>query len=261
MIRIKGLTKIYGSAGFRAVNDVNLHVRRGEVFGFLGPNGAGKTTTMKMVAGLLRPTGGAIEVAGINIEQDPVAAKALIGYIPDRPYLYERLTGAEFLAFVGGIYGMSDAEIEKRTEELLEFFSLGAFGGELVESYSHGMKQRLSLAAALIHLPQLLIIDEPMVGLDPAGARLIKSIFRRLAEEGRTVFLSTHTLEVAEAICDRVAIIDRGEIATEGTVEELKALHTEGSGRLEDVFLALVGSPDEAHIIEVLRENGGRDEG
>jgi len=261
MIRTKGLTKIYGSAGFYAVKDVNLHVRRGEVFGFLGPNGAGKTTTMKMVAGLLRPTGGTIEVAGINTEQDPVAAKAVIGYIPDRPYLYERLTGEEFLAFVGGIYGMSDAEIGRRTEELLDFFSLGAFGGELVESYSHGMKQRLSLAAALIHHPQLLIIDEPMVGLDPAGARLIKSVFRRLAEEGRTVFLSTHTLEVAEAICDRVAIIDKGEVATEGTVEELKALHTQGSGRLEDVFLALVGSPDEAHVIEVLRENEDRDEG
>jgi len=261
MIRTQGLTKIFGGYDFVAVNGVDLHVRPGEVFGFLGPNGAGKTTTMKMIAGLLRPTGGTIKVAGIDTQQDPVAAKALIGYIPDRPYLYERLTGQEFLAFVGGIYGMEDRETSARADELLEFFSLGTFGGELIESYSHGMKQRLSLAAALIHRPQLLIIDEPMVGLDPAGARLIKAVFRRLADEGRTVFLSTHTLEVAEAVCDRVAIINHGEIATQGTVDELKELHTQGGGRLEDVFLSLVGTTDEAQVIDVLRESSGGDSG
>jgi ABC-2 type transport system ATP-binding protein len=255
MIRTQGLTKIFGGYDFVAVNNLDLHVRAGEVFGFLGPNGAGKTTTMKMIAGLLRPTRGTIEVAGINTQEDPVAAKALIGYIPDRPYLYERLTGREFLAFVGGIYGMEDDEVRSRSAELLDFFSLGTFADELIESYSHGMKQRLSLAAALIHRPRLLIIDEPMVGLDPAGARLIKAVFRRLAEEGRTVFLSTHTLEVAEAVCDRVAIINHGKIATQGTVDELKALHTQGSGRLEDVFLALVGTTDEAQVIDVLHES------
>ena len=261
MIRTEKLTKVFGSSDFVAVKEVSLHVGHGEVFGFLGPNGAGKTTTMKMIAGLLRPTGGNIEVAGIDTQEDPVAAKALIGYIPDRPYLYERLTAREFMAFVGGIYGMTDAEIASRTDELLEFFALAAFAGELIEGFSHGMKQRLSFAGALIHHPQLLIIDEPMVGLDPAGARLIKSVFRQLADEGRTVFLSTHTLEVAEAICDRLAIIHKGEIVTEGTVDELKELHTQGGGRLEDVFLALVGSPDQAQVIEVLREDKGGDDG
>jgi len=255
MIRTSQLRKVYGNKDFVAVNNVDLHVHEGEVFGFLGPNGAGKTTTMKMIAGMLRPTSGTIHVAGIDTAVDPVAAKAIIGYIPDRPYLYERLTGEEFLAFVGAIYGMEATAIGDRSAELLDFFGLSTFAGELVESYSHGMKQRLSLAAALIHNPRLLIIDEPMVGLDPAGARLIKSVFRRLADEGRTVFLSTHTLEVAEAICDRVAMIHRGEIATQGTVAELKDLHTAGGGDLEEVFLTLVGSPDEARVIEVLRED------
>ncbi len=253
MIRTEGLRKTYGR--FTAVKDVSLHVRKGEVFGFLGPNGAGKTTTMKMVAGLLKPTAGKVWVDGLDTSIDPVGAKRKIGYIPDRPYLYERLTGNEFLSFVGGIYRMQAPEIEARSEELLTFFGLGHFGDELVESYSHGMKQRLTLAAALLHRPMLLIIDEPMVGLDPAGAKMIKQVFRRYAEEGKTVFVSTHTLEVAEAICDRVAIIDQGEIATQGTVEELKELHTAGGGRLEDVFLALIGSPDEAAVIQVLRED------
>ena len=261
MIRTSQLCKVYGNQEFVAVNKVDLHIREGEVFGFLGPNGAGKTTTMKMIAGMLRPTSGTIHVAGIDTAIDPVAAKAIIGYIPDRPYLYERLTGKEFLAFVGAIYGMGASSISDRSEELLDFFGLQSFGGELVEGYSHGMKQRLSLAAALIHNPRLLIIDEPMVGLDPAGARLIKSVFRRQADEGRTVFLSTHTLEVAEAICDRVAIIHKGEIATSGTVTELKDMHTAGGGDLEDVFLTLVGSPDEARVIDVLREDSERVDG
>ena len=255
MIKTTGLMKRYGR--FTAVKSVDLEVRRGEVFGFLGPNGAGKTTTMKMVAGLLKPTAGTVVINGIDTRIDPVGAKRIIGYIPDRPYLYERLTGREFLGFVGGIYGMSDAEIGPRATELLNLYGLAHFGDELVESYSHGMKQRLTLAAALLHHPQLLIIDEPMVGLDPAGAKLIKQVFRKFADDGKTVFVSTHTLEVAEAICDRVAIIDKGEIATMGTVDELKELHTEGGGRLEDVFLKLVGSPDELAVISVLRDDRG----
>ncbi|MBJ94810.1 MAG: ABC transporter [Rickettsiales bacterium] len=254
MIRTHQLTKVYGR-GAPAVNEVDLHVHEGEVFGFLGPNGAGKTTTMKMIAGMLRPSSGTIEVAGIDTARDPVSAKALIGYIPDRPYLYERLTALEFLAFVGAIYGMEDASVLRRSQELLEFFSLGGVGNELVESYSHGMKQRLSLAAALLHRPRLLIIDEPMVGLDPAGARLIKSVFRQQADEGRTVFLSTHTLEVAEAVCDRVAIIQNGRIVAQGSVQQLKDLHTAGGGDLEQVFLTLVGSPEQAEVIQVLKED------
>ena len=253
MIRTSGLVKRYGR--FTAVRGVDLHVRKGEVFGFLGPNGAGKTTTMKMVAGLLKPSEGSVWVDGIDTSVDAVSVKRMIGYIPDRPYLYERLTGREFLRFVGGIYNLSDDVLIPRSPELLDFIGLNTFGDELIESYSHGMKQRLTLAAALLHRPPLLIIDEPMVGLDPAGARLIKQVFREYAREGRTVFVSTHTLEVAEAICDRVAIIHKGNIVALGTVEELKTLHTEGGGRLEDVFLALVGSPDEAGVLDVLRED------
>ena len=253
MIELVGLKKRYGA--FEAVRGIDLHVQRGEVFGFLGPNGAGKTTTIKMVAGLLKPTEGTVRIDGIDTGSDPVSAKRRIGYIPDRPYLYERLTGQEFLAFVGGIFGMEDAEVGPRSTELLRFFGLGHFGGELVEGYSHGMKQRLTLAAALLHRPKLLVVDEPMVGLDPAGAKLIKQVFRRMADEGQTVFLSTHTLEVAEAICDRVAIINQGRIATLGTVDELKALHLRGGGNLEDVFLELIGSPEDREVIQVLRED------
>jgi ABC-2 type transport system ATP-binding protein len=257
MIRTEGLVKRYGR--FTAVRGVDLHVRKGEVFGFLGPNGAGKTTTMKMVAGLLKPSEGSVWVDGIDTSVDAVSVKRMIGYIPDRPYLYERLTGREFLRFVGGIYKLEDDILTARSQELLTFIGLENFGDELVESYSHGMKQRLTLAAALLHRPPLLIIDEPMVGLDPAGAKLIKQVFREYAKEGRTVFVSTHTLEVAEAICDRVAIIHKGTIIAMGTVEELKELHTQGGGRLEDVFLTLVGSPDEAGVLDVLREDDKTD--
>lgn len=253
MIRTEGLKKRYGR--FLAVQGIDLHVHKGEVFGFLGPNGAGKTTTMKMIAGLLKPTAGRVFIDGIDTSQDPVGAKRLIGYIPDRPYLYERLTGNEFLSFVGGIYAMTEDAIRARAEELLEFIGLGNFGDELIEGYSHGMKQRLTLAAALLHRPPLLVIDEPMVGLDPAGAKLIKQVFRQYADEGRTVFVSTHTLEVAEAICDRVAIVNEGKLATQGTVEELKELHTQGGGNLEDVFLKLIGSADQAEVIQVLRQD------
>lgn len=251
MIRIEGLKKRYGK--FDAVGGVDLEVRRGEVFGFLGPNGAGKTTTMKMIAGLLKPSAGRVFIDGIDTSVDPVGAKRRIGYIPDRPYLYERLTGREFLSFVGGVYRMEEAAVVARSTELLGFIGLGNFGDELIEGYSHGMKQRLTLAAALLHQPVLLVIDEPMVGLDPAGAKLIKDVFRRYADEGRTVFVSTHTLEVAEAICDRVAIINQGRIQTQGTVQELMTLHE--AGNLTEIFLQLVGRPEQAEILQVLRED------
>ena len=251
MIRIEGLQKRYGK--FEAVKGIDLHVRPGEVFGFLGPNGAGKTTTLKMIAGLLKATVGSVVIAGIDTAVDPVGAKRLIGYIPDRPYLYEKLTAREFLSFIGGIYGVPDADVAERSVDLLAQFQLARFTDELVEGFSHGMKQRLTLCAALLHRPRLLVVDEPMVGLDPAGAKLIKRVFRDMAAEGRTVFMSTHTLDVAEAICDRVAIIDQGRIVTLGTVAELKDLHTRGGGRLEDVFLELVGRPEDREVLAVLK--------
>ncbi len=251
MIRVEGLKKRYGS--FEAVHGVDLHVRPGEVFGFLGPNGAGKTTTLKMIAGLLKPTEGSVVIADVDTAVDPVAAKRVIGYIPDRPYLYEKLTAREFLTFIGGIYGVDDAHVAERTVELLDTFGLTRFTDELVEGFSHGMKQRLTLCAALLHHPRLLVVDEPMVGLDPAGAKLIKEVFRGMADDGRTVFLSTHTLDVAEAICDRVAIIVHGRIVAMGTVAELKDLHLNGDGKLEDVFLELVGQPEDREVLAILR--------
>jgi ABC-2 type transport system ATP-binding protein len=251
MIRVEGLKKRYGT--FEAVHGVDLHVRPGEVFGFLGPNGAGKTTTLKMIAGLLKPTEGSVVIADVDTAVDPVAAKRVIGYIPDRPYLYEKLTAREFLTFIGGIYGVDEAHVTERTVELLDTFGLTRFTDELVEGFSHGMKQRLTLCAALLHHPRLLVVDEPMVGLDPAGAKLIKEVFRGMADDGRTVFLSTHTLDVAEAICDRVAIIVHGRIVAMGTVAELKALHLNGDGKLEDVFLELVGQPEDREVLAILR--------
>ncbi len=235
MISMVGVEKRYGS--FQAVHPLDLHVRTGEVFGFLGPNGAGKTTTIRMLSGVLVPTTGRILVDSIDIAEDPVEAKRRIGYIPDRPYLYEKLTAREFLRFVGGIYGMDPAVVKSRGDTLLDENGLLDRGDELVEAYSHGMKQRLVLSAALLHEPKLLIVDEPMVGLDPHGARRIKDKFREVADNGRTVFLSTHSLDVAQEVCDRVAILFKGRIVAMGTVDEL--LSSRESADLEQVFLTI----------------------
>ncbi len=252
MIRAERLTKEY--SGFRAVDQVNLHVAGGEIFGFLGPNGAGKTTTIKMLIGLLKPTEGKVFIGGHDLETDPVAAKGMVGFIPDRPYLYEKLTGEEFLRFMAGLYGVEGAEVGKRIDELLRFFDLSDWKNELIESYSHGMKQRIVMAGALIHKPRVIIVDEPMVGLDPKGARLLKEAFRLLADEGCAIFMSTHTLEIAEQMCDRLAIINEGKIIAEGTMEELrKAASRSEVDHLEDVFLSLVGSEDMKDLIESLK--------
>ncbi|MGH7447846.1 MAG: ABC transporter ATP-binding protein, partial [Longimicrobiales bacterium] len=205
MIRLEGVTKRYGR--FTAVQPIDLHVKPGELYGFLGPNGAGKTTTIRMVTGVLRPSAGSIFIGGHDMLRDPVSAKRHIGYIPDRPSLYEKLTGAEFLRFVSGLWGRDGAEAENRATELLDLFELTSWRDTLVESYSHGMKQKLLIASALVHKPDIIIVDEPMVGLDPKAARLIKDLLRAFADQGGTVFLSTHTLEVAEALCDRIAIL------------------------------------------------------
>lgn len=246
MIEIIQLTKRFGEV--TAVDDLNLVVHPGEVFACLGPNGAGKTTTIKIMMGLLRPTAGRVRLGGRDLAQEPEAAKALCGFVPDRPFLYDKLTGAEFLDFVAGLYGVEARSAAVRRQELLEQFDLALWADELTESYSHGMKQRLALAAALIHEPSILVLDEPMVGLDPRGALLLKRLVRQLAAAGATVFFSTHSLDVAEDIADRIGIIDRGRLIAVGTLAELHELAGSPAGAdLETLFLRLT---DGEHLIE-----------
>jgi len=238
MIRLQQLTKRYGG-DFVAVSDLNLEVHQGEVFGFLGPNGAGKTTTLRMMTGLIQPTSGRVEVGGFDMAKDALAAKNLMGFIPDRPYLYEKLTAFEFMKFVAGLHRMPRREAAPRIGELLERFQLADRSQSLVESFSHGMKQRLVFASALLPRPRLLVVDEPMVGLDPNGMRLVREVFTEVCQaEQMTVFLSTHTLEVAEALCHRIAILYHGKLIAMGDMETLRnrAGH---EGRLEEVFFRL----------------------
>ena len=210
MIALQELVKRYGA--FTAVDGVSLEVPPGEIHGFLGPNGAGKTTTFRMVAGLLHPTSGRILVNGDDMAAEPEAAKASLGFIPDRPFIYEKLTAGEFLRFHAGLYGLDGAAVDARIREMLGLFELTRWEHELVESFSHGMKQRLVMSAAFMHRPRAVLVDEPMVGLDPRGAQLIKAVFRRMSERGVALLMSTHTLEVAEEMCDRASIILRGRI-------------------------------------------------
>jgi ABC-2 type transport system ATP-binding protein len=250
MIAVEALVKTYGS--FTAVDGVSLSVEPGEIHGFLGPNGAGKTTTIRIIAGLLKPTSGRITINGHDLAQAPEAAKASLGFIPDRPFLYEKLTAREFLRFHGGLYGMAGAEVEERASEMLELFELTRWQGELVESFSHGMKQRLVMCAAFLHRPRAVLVDEPMVGLDPRGARLIKDIFRLMSRKGVAILMSTHTLEVAQEMCDRISIILRGQIIARGTVDELLALAGGEDEQLTPVFLKLTGGSGLQEIEEVL---------
>jgi len=239
MIKLESVSKSYGD--HEAVENLSLHVPAGELFGFLGPNGAGKTTTIKMIAGLLQPSSGRIVLAGHDLALAPVAAKQVLGFIPDRPFLYEKLSALEFLRFVAGIFGISGNGLERRIDELLDLVELSHVRGELVESFSHGMRQRLAMAAAFVHEPQILVVDEPMVGLDPKGARLIKRVFREYCDRGHTIFVSTHTLEVAQELCDRIGIIVDGHLIACGSLEELRE-HAGSAGRdLEDIFLKLTG--------------------
>ncbi len=232
MIEIDRLTKNYGD--FVAVDGLSLEAEPGAIFGFLGPNGAGKTTTIRIIAGLSLPTAGTVRVAGIDVVAEPVRAKAVMGYVPDRPYLYEKLTGRELLHFVADLYRKAWQLCEPRAVELLRYFELGDWIDARIENLSHGMKQKLVIVSALVHDPAVLVIDEPMVGLDALAQRQVKRLLRRMADEGKTVFLTTHTLSVAEAVCDRIAIINRGRIVASGTTAELKK-----ESALEDVFLEL----------------------
>jgi ABC-2 type transport system ATP-binding protein len=235
MIKLINLTKKYGE--LVAVNGINLEITQGEVFGFLGPNGAGKTTTIKLMVGLLQPTGGSAVIGGFDIQTDPLKAKRITGFIPDRPFLYEKLTAMEFMRFIAYLYEMGDAN--KRIDELLDLFGLSDWKDELIENFSHGMKQRLVMASALLHHPKVLIVDEPMVGLDPRGARLVKDIFKDLASKDVTVFMSTHTLDIVEQMCTRVAIINNGDIIAEGSVEDLGRMARMENSHLEPIFLRL----------------------
>jgi ABC-2 type transport system ATP-binding protein len=248
---LEGVTKKYGS--FVAVKGLDLSVQPGEVFGFLGPNGAGKTTTIRMVAGILEPTAGSIRIGGDSLHDAPGAAKRRIGYIPDRPFLYEKLSGAEFLRFVAALWGKDGSDVEERIDRFLELFSLTPWKDELLESYSHGMRQKLLISSALLHDPELIVVDEPMVGLDPRSARLLKDLLRSFVARGGTVFLSTHTLEVAEVVCDRIGIIADGELIALGSMEELRAQADAGGAHLEEIFLKVTGGEEVADLVQSLR--------
>ncbi len=245
IIELIDLTKTY--KGLKAVDHINLRVERGTIFGFLGPNGAGKTTTIKMMAGILKPTGGRIVIDGMDMSLHPSEVKRCSGFIPDRPFLYEKLTGVEFLRFLAGLYNLDHSvSLNDRLMELLDLFELSNWQDELIESYSHGMKQRLVMCGALLHDPKVLIVDEPMVGLDPKGARLVKDIFRDQAQKGKTIFMSTHSLEVAQEVCGEIAIIQAGRIIATGTPEELrKGAGVEGG--LESAFLRITEGKRIAH--------------
>ena len=242
MIQLINLTKHYGKLA--AVDDLNLEVAAGEIFGFLGPNGAGKTTTIRTMMGILKPTSGRILLGQHDVIEEPEKAKAIAGFIPDRPFIYEKLSGNEFLEFVGKLHGVPVDRLDRRIAELLAHLELTPWRDELVESYSHGMKQRLVVCAALIHEPRILIVDEPMVGMDPKGARTLKDLFRSLAANGTTVFLSTHSISVAEEICHRIGIIQKGRLIACGTRAELHRQASGSNGNLESVFLELTRDGD-----------------
>ena len=232
MIKLTNLTKKFGNKV--AVDNINLEIPSGEIFGILGPNGAGKTTTIKMISGLLKPTTGNINVFGFDVRKNPVEAKKIIGLLPDTPFIYQKLTGREFLEFICGIYDAGSQKID----EYLELFELKDHGDELVESYSHGMQQKLVLAGILIREPKAILLDEPLVGLDPKSARLVKNIYSEQSKKGTSIFLSTHILEIAEKLCYRLAIINEGKIIALGTLDELKK-HAQTEKDLEDVFFKL----------------------
>ena len=251
MIELINLTKKFGK--LTAVDNVNLEIETGNIFGFLGPNGAGKTTTIKMMVGLLKPTSGRVVIGGRDITVHPQEVKRIVGFIPDRSYIYEKLTGREFLQFVAGLYGIAKSECAGKIDRLLYLFGLEGWEDELIESFSHGMRQRLVLSSALIHNPKVIIVDEPVVGLDPSGARLVKRVFKNLAREGVTFFISTHVLGIAEELCDRIAIIQKGQVIALGTMDELQKKVNRRDERLEPLFLRLTGEEDLSETIATMK--------
>jgi ABC-2 type transport system ATP-binding protein len=250
VLNLKNLTKNYDS--FAAVKNLSLEVRAGELFGFLGPNGAGKTTTIKMISGLLRPTAGTVEIGGHDIMARPLEAKAVLGLVPDSPVLYNKLSGREFLRFVAELYSVESSTTDKRIGDLLGLLGMAENADDLIETYSHGMKQKTAIMAALVHDPGVVVLDEPTVGLDPRSARVVKDVLRALCDRGKTVFMSTHILEIAERMCDRVGIINKGELVAVGAIADLRAGADESKVSLEDIFLELTGGPEQQEIIKFL---------
>ena len=239
-IEFQGVWKRFGEV--TAVEDLSLNIPRGTLFGCLGPNGAGKTTTIKMLAGILRPTAGTVWINGVNVHEEPIKAKGYFGYVPDKPYLYEKLTADELMAFVGGVYGLSSEQTAARTEELFEVFDVGEWRHKRAEEYSQGMKQKVLIAAAFVHDPDVLIIDEPMVGLDPKNIKTLKTFLRNRAADGTTIFLSTHSLPVAEELCDRISILHKGRLLADGTMADLRAAPSGDGQDLETLFLSMTSS-------------------
>ncbi len=251
-IDIQCLTRDYGD--LRAVDALTFQVEEGEIFGFLGPNGAGKTTTIRMLTGMLQPTRGTASVAGFDIRHDPLQVKARIGYLAEEPFLYPKLTGREFLQFAGGLYRVDGRQLEERIERLLDLFDLEDAGDDLIESYSHGMRQKVALCSLLVHQPKVLFLDEPTTGLDPKSARLAKEVFRGLVNRGTTVFMSTHILEIAQTMCDRVGIIDHGKLIALGSLEEIRTQARAQGESLEEVFLTLTGGSEVAELAAYLAQ-------
>lgn len=263
MVVCHKLTKRFGD--LTAVEDMELCVGEGELFGFLGPNGAGKTTTIKMLTGLLHPTSGTAHIGNYDIQLQPLQAKSILGYIPDNPFLYEKLTGREYLRFMADLFSVPQADRTRRIPDLLRLFELESKGNDLIQGYSRGMRQKIALAGALIHTPRVIFLDEPTVGLDPKGARAMRDILRELCRRGTTVFMSTHILEVAERMCDRIAIVNKGRMIAQGTMDELRAQRIgdsvedasraerpEDKKSLEDIFLELTGDADDQDFAQYL---------
>ena len=249
-VALKHVAKSFGNIS--AVNNVELEIKPGEIFGLLGPNGSGKSTAMKMLLGLVQPDAGMVEVLGVDVKRDPVAVKRQVGYVPESPRLYEFLTGLEYLDFIGDVFGMTTEEKKERISEYLKALELEGREGDMISGYSQGMKQKVALVSALLHRPKLLVLDEPLNGLDPKSARIVKDLLHELKAQGVTTLMSTHVLEIAEAICDRIAIMYQGRILALGSMDELRQKASLPGSGLEDIFLKLTGAGDIRAVVEEL---------